>query len=385
MTGLDLGMRILRETPELHSLRLEVREFLADLRARGVYTPGIDGWNSGWNQEFSRELAGRGWVGMTFPTEWGGHGRSYLERFAVTEELIAAGAPVTAHWTADRQSGPSILKFGTEEQKRRYIPRIVAADFTFAIGMSEPESGSDLASVRTRGERVAGGWEVSGTKVWTSGAHVADAFLVLARTEPLDRDHRHDGLTQFIVDLRAPGVDVRPIRSITGRAHFNEVFLDQVFVPDEDVLGTPGSGWEQVTSELAFERSGPERFLSDFQVLLGLVRAAAAGQIPVSEELGGLVARLAGLHVMSRSIADMLARGEDAGTHAALVKVIGTTAEGDLAELADRMLADVRYDPSLAELVALVEASLLARPGYTLRGGTNEILRGVVARGLGMR
>src|SRR5699024_2522483 len=137
---------------------------------------------------------------------------------------------VAAQWITDRQVAPSLLKFGTEAQKRHYLPLIARGECVFAIGMSEPESGSDLASVRTRGERVDGGWRITGSKVWTSGAHVADAFFVLARTAALDPEQRHAGLSQFIVDLGAPGVTIRPITSMSGDHHFNEVFLDEVFV-----------------------------------------------------------------------------------------------------------------------------------------------------------
>jgi alkylation response protein AidB-like acyl-CoA dehydrogenase len=382
----DIRLRIHRETASIAALRSQVREFLADARQRGVYEPAVDTWLTGWSAEFSKLLARQGWIGMTLPRAYGGHGRSHLERFAVTEELLAGGAPIAAHWIADRQSGPSILKFGTEAQKQRYLPRIAAGEMFFAIGMSEPETGSDLASVRMRGDRVDGGWTLAGSKIWTSGAHLADAILLLARTEPLDAGRRHAGLTQFIVDLRAPGVDVRPIRSMSGEAHFNEVFFDSVFVPDEDVLGEPGSGWEQVTAELALERSGPERVLSTFQVLDALAASGAAGELDLGPEYGSAVARVAALHTMSLGIAGMLARGDDVDTGAAFVKVMGTSTEGDIAGLGAEITATGRlHNERLGLAAELADAAIVARPGFTLRGGTNEVLRGVIARGLGMR
>lgn len=382
----ELRLSVGREPTEVLDLRREVRAFLDELRAEGLFTPSVDTWLSGWNPEFSRRLAQRGWVGMTLPKEYGGHERSQLERFAVTGELLAAGAPVAAHWIADRQSGPSILRFGTEQQKRALLPRIAAGEMYFGIGMSEPESGSDLASVRTRGERVEGGWEITGTKVWTSGAHLADALLLLARTEPLDTARRHAGLTQFIVDLRAPGVEARPIRSMSGESHFNEVFLDRVFVADDGVLGDPGNGWTQVTSELSLERSGPERVLSSYGVLRELADVSSAGVLGLPGEVGGQIARVAALHTLSYGVSRMLARGDDVGVGAAFVKVMGTVTEGDVAELGDRLVSGHRHhDDRLQSLGALVDAALVARPGFTLRGGTNEVLRGVIARGLGMR
>jgi acyl-CoA dehydrogenase len=366
------------ETPELAALRREVRAFVRDEIAQRRWVPGIDSWMTGWDPSFSKRLAERGWVGMAIPAKYGGHGRGFLERFAVTEELLAAGAPVGFHWIADRQVVPTLLRFGTEEQKQAYLPRIAAGECSFAIGMSEPDSGSDLASVRARAEKADGGWRVTGTKVWTSGAHEAEAFIALVRTAPADPQHRHDGLSQLIVDLRAPGVRISPIISMTGRHHFNEVHLDDVFVPDQRLLGTVGSGWGQVTSELAYERSGPERWLSTFL----LVRAWASGDADGGEVgLGATVARLRALHQMSLAVAGALQAGNDADLPAAMVKVLGTRFEGDIAErahLATRLSDRSGYGEA-------VDLALLQRPGFTLRGGTNEILRGVIARRLGMR
>ena len=251
----------------------------------------------------------------------------------------------------------------------------------FGIGMSEPDSGSDLASVRTRADRVDGGWALTGTKVWTSGAHLAHAFIALARTEPVDSAHRHAGLSQFIVDLRAPGVDVRPIVSMNGAHHFNEVILDEAFVPDNMVFGEIGQGWRQVTSELAFERSGPERFLSTFVLLDACAERMSSQHIPRSADLGRLVARITGLHQMSSAVAGALERDEPADTPAAVVKVLGTATEGDIAEFA-HLSTDYTADQHFSAIVA---AAVDQRPGFTLRGGTNEILRGVIARGLGIR
>lgn len=372
----------------MDALRAEVRSFLAQEIAEGRLTPWIDTWLTRWDQDFTRRLAERGWVGMTIPTEYGGRGRTHLERFVVTEELLAVGAPVAAQWIADRQIAPSLLRYGTEEQKREYLPRIAAGECCFGIGMSEPDSGSDLASVRTRGVRVDGGWEVTGTKVWTSGAHHAEAFIALARTEPLDTAHRHAGLSQFIMDLRSEGVTIRPIISLSGDHHFNEVVLDRVLVPDSRVFGTLGNGWEQVNSELAFERSGPERFLSSFRLFAAEIGAACQGGLPARTDLGRSVARMAGLHALSQNVAGALQRGEPADTAAALVKLLGTTTEGDLVDAVSARLGDdlpPGDDQAATELAALLRAGLHQRPGFTLRGGTNEILRGVIARGLGMR
>lgn len=378
---IELTPAAARETPELAALRAEVRSWLRDELASGGFTPQVDSWMSSWDQDFSRRLAQRGWLGMTIPIEYGGRGRSFLERFVVTEELLAAGAPVTAHWFSDRQVAPSLLRFGSEQQKQRFLPGIASGDILFAIGMSEADSGSDLASVRTRGVQREGGWSISGQKVWTSNAHLADWFFVLARTAPLDTEHRHAGLSQFIVDLRAPGVTVRPIVSLNGEHHFNEVFLDEVFVPDELVLGTIGEGWQQVTSELAFERSGPERFLSTSPLFEQLLADARADTVPADPGLGRFFARIAALHEMSTAVAGALAEHSPADVAAAVVKDLGTTTEADLTEWAGELVGD-EHGRTLRDHV---DRALLTRPGYTLRGGTNQILRGVVAREMGLR
>ena len=374
---------VVTEQPALTDLRLEVRTFLAEQVASGAFVPHVDTWLTRWDRDFTRELGRRGWLGMVIPTEYGGQGRTYLERFVVTEELLVVGAPVAAHWVAERQIGPSLLRYGTEEQKGAFLPGISRGEIVFGIGMSEPDSGSDLASVRTRAERVDGGWRLTGTKVWTSGAHEADAFFALARSAPLDSAHRHEGLSQFIVDLRAPGVTIRPIISMGGEHHFNEVHLDGVLVPDDRVLGELGQGWSQVTSELGFERSGPERVLSTFQLLAAAAQAMDDGRLPSDAELGRHVARVAALHQMSFAVSSALQAQREADTPAAVVKVLGTTEEGDIADYVDTLTASGWALDD--ELDTLLHAAILQRPGFTLRGGTNEILRGVIARGLGMR
>jgi alkylation response protein AidB-like acyl-CoA dehydrogenase len=379
----SLVPRGIAASADLLELRAEVRDFVRGQRDGGAFTARSDCWGDGWDPEFSRTLAGHGWVGMTIPKQYGGPGRTFMERFVVTEELLAAGAPVSAHWVADRQAGPLLLKVGTEEQKRRYLPQIPRGELFFAIGMSEAGSGSDLASVRTKAVRTDGGWLVSGTKLWTSGAHRAHLMFVLARSSPLDPQHRHAGLSQFIVELDSPGVDIRPIYNMSGAHHFNEVVLEEVFVGDDRVLGHPGAGWQQVTSELGYERSGPERFLSTFPLLAATTDLIDSGALPADPRIGAAVARLSALHHMSFAVSQALQRGEDADVAAAVVKLLGTRLEGDIADLIDELNpADAEHDH---QFDALLRGALMNRPGFTIRGGTTEILRSVVARGLGMR
>jgi len=377
--------------PAVQSLREEVRAFLKAEVAAGSFTPHLG--HAEFDAAFSRKVAARGWIGMTWPRRYGGAERSYLERFVVTEELLAAAAPCAAHWFGDRQTGPSLLRYGSETLKQRFLPAIARGECSFALGMSEPGAGSDLAAVRTRAERVAGGWRLTGQKVWTSWAHRAQAFFVLCRTAP-DTGNRHDGLSQLIVELNAPGVTVRPIRFMSGNHHFNEVFLDNVFVPDDMVVGEVGAGWKQVTSELALERSGPERYMTTLPLLIELVRRlGAAPDARAHEMVGRLTARLWSLRRMSLAIALTLdpgpgARegaphaGADLATEAALVKDMGTFFERDIIDAA-RLLVAVEPDPDATDLFERYLAeTIVCAPVSTIRGGTTEVLRTVIARRL---
>jgi alkylation response protein AidB-like acyl-CoA dehydrogenase len=375
--------------PACDSLRAEVRAFLAREQAAGTFSPAPDAW-SAWSPEFSRRCGAAGFIGLTLPQEYGGHGRSALEKFVVTEEMLAGGAPVFAHWIADRQSSMQILRHGSERARREILPRIVRGECFFGIGMSEPDSGSDLAAVRTRATRVDGGWSITGTKIWTSNAHRAHYLLALVRTEAKSEE-RHQGLTQFIVDLSHPGVTVRPIHNLYGGHDFNEVSFDGCFVADDMVVGEVGQGWKMVTGELAYERSGPDRYLSAFALLLQAIRAAGAtpGE-RAANDIGRLVAHLAGLRRMSSSLAALLDRGEEPVVEAALLKDMGTTFEREIPEVV-RLLFPLepslrREEAAAAESLAdMLGDTVLRAPGFTLRGGTREILRGLIARGLGLR
>jgi len=366
--------------PVLADLRHEVRTFLQDELDRGAFTPEADAWLSGIDRAFSRRLAGRGWVGMTIPTEYGGPGRSELERFVVSEELLASGAPVAAHWVADRQMAPSILRNGSETQRRRYLPGIASGELLFGIGMSEPDAGSDLASVRTRAVETEAGWRITGTKLWTSGAHVATTLVVLARTD--DAADHHSGLSQFLVDLPHPAVRINPIITIDGGHHFNEVVFDDAVLPVSAILGARGEGWGQVTRELANERSGPERILSTLPLLRAWARTPMSRTNPAARlALGALVSRMAVLRQMSLAVASALLAGGSPAIEAAMVKDLGTVFESDVVD-AVRRFTGAEPDPGAEGLGRLLAMAVLHTPAFTLRGGTNEILRSIVAKGL---
>jgi alkylation response protein AidB-like acyl-CoA dehydrogenase len=370
------------------ALRKEVRAFLREEVNAGRIKAHLG--HTEYDKEFTRKVAARGWIGMTWPKRYGGHERSYLERFVVTEELLAVAAPCAAHWFGDRQTGPSLLRYGTEAQREKYLPAIARGEMTFALGMSEPDAGSDLAAVRTRAERVDGGWRVTGQKVWTSWAHKADAFFVLCRTGA-DEGDRHNGLSQLIVELNSPGVLVRPINFMNGHHQFNQIYLENVFVPDDMVVGEVGQGWKQVTSELAFERSGPERYMTTFPLFIELVRRLRGVEDPRAEEaVGKLTARLWTLRRMSLAIAVTLDPGSspagaphaDLATEAALVKDMGTFYEREIIEAA-RLLADV--EPTLDaenDFERYLAETIICAPVATIRGGTTQVLRNIIARRL---
>lgn len=361
-------------------LRQRVRQFLDSERRAGTVLGRPDSWLSGWDRGFSERLAEQGWVGMTLPTSYGGSGAGALARFVVIEELLAAGAPVSAHWVADRQAAPSILAHGTLAQKQEFLPAIAAGRCFFSIGMSERSSGSDLASVQTRATPTDDGWVLQGTKMWTGGAHVNDYAIVLARTD--DGADHHDGLTQFIVDLRAPGVRVEPIRLLTGEHRFNAVYFEEVVVPHDRILGRQGDGWRQVLGELAVERSGPERYLSTLPLLIAAVEVLARSVTTThhADVVGGLVARLVALRAMSLGVAAELQQGSSPDVQAAMVKDLGTRFEGDLVEQIRRIVPFTPDPSTIGTPAELLAFALCHTPGYTLRGGTNEILRGIITK-----
>jgi alkylation response protein AidB-like acyl-CoA dehydrogenase len=371
--------------PAAHEMRKRVRSFLREQLAAAAFTPRCSGWTI-FDRDFSRSCGQAGFIGLTWPREWGGQARSTLERYVVVEELLAAGAPVGAHWIADRQSGPQILRHGSDALKAAVLPGIVRGELFCAIGMSEPDSGSDLASVRSRGDRVDKGWRINGRKIWTSSGHLADVMIGLFRTEPADPKRRHAGMTQFAIDLHSPGITRRAIRNISGREDFSEITFDDVFVPDTHVVGQVGDGWKLVTGELAYERSGPERFLSVFPLLVECLRARPRADSPlVQAELGRSVAHLAALRRMAISVAAKLDAGGDPATEAALMKDLGNALEREIPE---RLRGLALTDPGSAQAApyrALLAHTIVDATSYTLRGGTPEVLRGMIARGLGLR
>jgi alkylation response protein AidB-like acyl-CoA dehydrogenase len=373
-----------RQSEAGERLRAEVREFLDEWRGarHEQHSATIFG---GFDPEFSEALGAQGWVGMGFPKQYGGGGYGLLERYVVMEELLGARAPITAHAVADRQSGPLLLRYGSEQQRKDILPRIAAGKCTFSIGMSEPDSGSDLASVRTRAVRTDGGWLVNGAKIWTTNAHRSHYMILLCRTSPAG-ESRHAGLSQFLVDMKTPGISCRPIVNIAGDNDFNEVHFQDVLLTADALIGVEGDGWRQVTSELAIERSGPERFLSHLGALEELAHALKQQRsADGAKALGRLVAHLSTLRRMSRSVATMIADGQDPSLHAVLVKDIGTCFEQEIPEIV-RLVLQAEPDPGTPGAYgAALARVMLNAPSCTIRGGTKEVLRGIIAKSLGLR
>jgi acyl-CoA dehydrogenase len=373
--------------PEAKELRQEVRAFLKQEIEAGTFSPG--GGRNENARAFARKVGTKGWIGMTWPKEYGGHGRSHLERYVVTEEMLAHRAPTRHYSTADRQSGPVLIRYGQEEVKRQILPRIVSGELCFCIGLSEPNSGSDVFAASTRATKTEGGWLVNGRKIWTSNAHNSDYMIGLLRTSPATKENRRHGLTQFLIDLKSSGITIRPIINLTGAHDFNEVVFDDVFVPDVHLIGEVDMAWKQASAELAYERSGPDRWLETFQSLVELVRVA--GPQPSERQAEGIgreVAHLATLRRMSLSVAGMLQAGKTPAAEAAVVKDLGTNFEQALPNKV-RLMApptgDLTPDSNDDRFEEALRYTTLIAPKLTIQGGTREILRGIIARGLGLR
>ena len=369
------------------ALRQDVRAFLADEIARGTFTPGLGLQQDAFDRGFSKRVGERGWIGMTWPKRYGGREMTHLDRYVVTEEMRAVTAPTWCHFVADRQSGPVILKYGTDEIKEEILPAITRGELCFAIGMSEPNSGSDLFAASVKAEREGDFYKVNGRKIWTSNAHRADYMIALLRTSPPTKENRRHGLTQFLVKMDTPGISVSAIEAMPGMTDFNEVLFEDVMIPADHMLGEVDGAWKQATAELAYERSGPERFLETFYVLTALTREL--GEEPDlrgAEGLGRLVAQLHTLRRMSVSVAGMLHEGKEPVLESSIVKDVGTVWEQELPARARTLAAFSKPDPSNEQdFEDLIEFASLVAPKFTIQGGTTEILRGIIARGLGMR
>jgi alkylation response protein AidB-like acyl-CoA dehydrogenase len=356
----------------------ELRELAATAFAVGTAAAATrpikeDSWVAGFSREFALELGRLGWLGMTWPTAEGGGGRSVIERFMVFEALIAAGAPVASCWVGERQIGPTLLAFGTDAQRRRYLPAMLSGSSCWAIGMSEPDAGSDLAAVRTSARPTASGWRIDGQKIWTSFGAEADHIYVIARTDQSAPAHR--GMSEFIVDLDAPGVEVRTIRDMTGEDHFCEVYFDGVEVPGGSLVGELNGSWQQVMRQLEHERGGIDRLVANKALFLDALEIADLTAPLVRHEVADLVGRLK----IGRLLVLRQLHPDPPPASAAMVKVFCTELEQRIATFAANAFG------ANAMLAGRVSRAVLYAQAYSIQGGTNTILRTVLAeRALGL-
>ena len=377
-------------TPAQEAFREEIRGFLRAEVAAERRAVREDGWVVGFSRAFSEKLGARGWLGLTWPKQYGGGGRSVLERLILTEELLRAGAPVAAHWLGDRQVGPSILRFGTEAQRREILPRITSGAIVFCVGLSEPNAGSDAAAVTTQAVADGDGFVIRGQKIWTSFAHQADYCYLVARTDA--SGPKHKGISEFIVPMATPGITVRPLLDMTGEHHFNEVFFEDARVSRSALIGQKDRGWYQIAVQLDYERGGIERVLSNWPLLedaLAALRGSALLRDPiVRDRLAGLRVDLETARLMVYRIAWLADHGRVPNVEAAVAKSFGTELEQRIAETVAglfQMSALGRAGNPHAALGGRVARAVLYAPAYTIQGGTSNILRNIIAhRGLGL-
>lgn len=360
-----------RVEPELQALARQATD--VGRRAAAALEVREDSWMIGVSREFPQVLAEHGWLGMTWPESEGGGGRSPLERFVVFEALISEGAPVASSWFADRQIGPTLLQFGTAEQRARWLPGIAAGTSMWCIGMSEPDAGSDVASLRTTATRRGDRWVVNGQKIWTSGAMDADWCYLIARTDPDAPPHA--GLSEFVVDMRAPGIEVRPVVDLTGNSHFCEVFFDDVEVPPDHLVGVENDSFRQVMRQMEHERGGIDRLVSNRRLYLDAVEsldALASSRPLLRQELARLETGYAiGRHLVLREVLGQAPAGFSAAT-----KTFCTEFEQRVAAFCGRVAGPE------AMVWNRVSRNLCYAPAYTIMGGTTNILRNILAERL---
>ena len=348
--------------------QLELRERARKVAAAAVERFGRhnDSWINGFSKEFGEELAAHGWIGMTWPEEHGGGGRPPIERLIIGEELIAAGAPIAAIWFADRQMGPTLINFGTPDQQSEFLPGILSGRTTWCIGMSEPDAGSDLAALSTSAVREGDEYVVNGQKIWTSFGELADYCYLICRTDAAGPPHK--GISEIIVPMDLPGIEVRPITDLTTNRHFCEVWFTDVRVPASNLVGVEGNAFKQTMRQLEHERGGIDRLVSNRALYELAVREAdradplvrqAMAEIEIGYRLGRLL--------VTREVLGQAPAGFSAAT-----KCFCTEHEWRVAQFVSRVLGP------RALLWDAVGRGLAYAPAYTIMGGTSDIMRNIL-------
>ncbi|HEV7732545.1 MAG TPA: acyl-CoA dehydrogenase family protein [Candidatus Binatia bacterium] len=371
-------------TPEEDAFRARVRTWLeANVPPPGSLADDLEAMRA-----WQRKLHAEGLLAVAWPVEYGGAGFSQMEQAILNEELARVRAPGVVNAMAIWWVGPAIMRYGTEEQKQRFIPKILTADEIWATGYSEPASGSDMAAAATKAERVGDHYVVNGQKIWTTLAHISDWYFVLVRTS---NESKWGGLSLMLMDMRSPGVEIRPIRQIDGGSEFNEVFMTDVKVPVGNLLGKEGQGWEVVSSALVNERSGIAGSVRSDQALEWLV-ATTRGQKKERDPrvrqriadlaIKGAIMRYAGLRSMTDALRDRM------NPHlSAAMKLMGTSLVQEFSETAMEILgpyATLMHDEH-APFGGRWARQYLYDRSMTIAGGTSEVQRNIVAqRVLGM-
>ncbi|MDD5190222.1 MAG: acyl-CoA dehydrogenase family protein [Dehalococcoidales bacterium] len=382
-------------TLEQEAWRKEVRSFLESEISKGTFKPMVDGWIQGYSPEFTKKVAARGWIGLTWPKQYGGQGRSHTDRLILTEEMLRYGAPAACHWFADRQIGRAILAYGTEEQKQELLPKILAGEAYVGLGMSEPQAGSDLASLKTRAVQDGDYYVVNGQKMWTSCARFMTHVYLVARTDPDAPKSR--GISEFVIDAKTPGITIRPTIDITNSEAWGEVFYDNVRVHKKYLIGEKNRGFYQILNQLDYERAGLERLMGNYvlyDAILKYTKETRRRGKPICEE-PGVRTRLAQLGVefevgrlLTYRVIQVMEKGISPNVEAAMAKWYCTTFEQHLGTVATDILGlygQLWKESKWAPIAGLAPHSFLASKGYSLQGGTNEVLKNIVAtRGLGL-
>ncbi|MDP3878787.1 MAG: acyl-CoA dehydrogenase family protein [Dehalococcoidales bacterium] len=382
-------------TEEQEKFRQEVRAFLEDELRQGTFQPSCDAWIQGYSPEFTRKVAQKGWIGLTWPREYGGQGRSNIDRLILTEELLRYGAPSACHWFADRQIGRSIIAFGTEEQKQELLPKILKGEAYVGLGMSEPEAGSDLASLQTRATETDNEYVLDGQKMWTSCGHFMTHLYLVARTDPEAPKHR--GISEFVIEANLPGITITPTIDITGSEAWAEVFFDSVRVPKKYLVGEKNRGFYQILNQLDYERAGLERLMGNyplFAALLQFVKETRRNGKPLSQEtvvrqkMAQLQIEFEVGRLLTYRVVMVMDEGRAPNWEAAMAKSYSTAFEQHLADTATGILGlygQLMAESKWAPVLGMAAHSFLASKGYSLQAGTSEILRNVIAlRGLGL-
>lgn len=357
-----------------------LRERAATVAAEGVAAHGSvnDSWINGYSKEFSARLAEEGFVGMTWPTEHGGGGRPRIERVIMGEEMISAGAPIAASWFADRQMGPSIIRYGTPDQQARYLPKMLSGETTWCIGMSEPDAGSDLACLRTSAVRHGDTYVVNGRKIWTSFAGSSDYMYLICRTSADGPPHH--GVSELVVPMDLAGIEVRPIVDMTRNRHFCEVLFDSVRVPAENLIGVEGSAFRQTMTQLEHERGGIDRLVSNRPLFDRAVAVADVDDPLIRQHIADLEIG----YRLGRILLYREALGQAPAGFSAATKCYCTEHQQRVADFATRVLGMNGVVEGLVDGVvdSYNTKAITYAPAYTIMGGTSNVMRNIVAERL---